>query len=249
MLLTAAATGLAAAAIATAAATATASAGAATHKTTTTTAPASATPTTKPLSKADQWLAKALKQEVGIGSVHIDGSIKQGKKTITLHLVVNGDGQGGGTFVQQGNTLHFLRVGPLLYFKAPTAFWAKNASTQQAETYGDKWLELSSLDSRFQSFDQFLSAPDLTAAVFQGHTKPLTVSKPTTFNGHRVVIVKEVNRANGKTAKGYMYIGAIGKPYVYGIFNDTPGEVVHLTFSHYGGPHSVTVPAKAINLT
>lgn len=224
-------------------------AGAATHKTTTTTAPKATTTTSKPLSKANAWLAKALKAEIAVGSVHIDGSIKQGKKTITLHLVVNGDGQGGGTFVQQGSTIHILRVGPLLYFKAPTSFWAKNATAQQAETYGGRWLELSSLDARFQSFDQFLSAADITAAVFQGHTTPLTIGKPTTYAGHQVVIVKEVLHKNGKTSKGYMYIGASGKAYVYRIVNDTPGQVSTLNFSRYGKARSVTVPANAINLT
>ena len=222
---------------------------AASHKTTTTTAPKGTTTTTTPLSKADTWLKKALQAEIGVGSVHIDGSVKQGKKTITFHLVVNGDGDGGGTFVQQGNTVNLLRVGPLLYFKAPLSFWAKNASAQQAQAYGGKWIELSSLDVRFQSFDQFLSAADLVAAVFQGHPKPLTVGRPTTFNGHSVVIVKEVARTNGKTSKGYMYIGASGKPWVYRILNDTPGEISNLVFSHYGKALAITVPPDAINLT
>jgi hypothetical protein len=224
-------------------------AAASTHRTTTTTAPKATTTTTKPLSKADSWLAKALKAEIGVGSVHIDGSVKQGKKTIGFHLAVNGNGDGGGTFIQQGNTVNILRLGPLLYFKAPTAFWTKNASPQQAQTYGGRWIELSSLDMRFQSFDQFLDAADLVAAVFQGHPRPLTVGKPTAYHGHEVVIVKEVARKNGKTSTGYMYIGASGKAYVYRILNDTPGEVSNLVFSHYGKAMPVTVPPNAINLT
>jgi hypothetical protein len=219
------------------------------HRSTTTTAPKATTTTTKPLSKADQWLTKALKTEISVGSVHIDGSVKQGKKTIGFHLVVNGNGDGGGTFTQQGNTVHILRLGPLLYFKAPMAFWTKNAPPQQAQTYGGRWIELSSLDVRFQSFDQFLDAADLVAAVFQGHPRPLTVGKPTSYNGHQVVVVKEVARKNGKTSTGTMYIGASGKAYVYRILNDTPGDVSNLVFSNYGKAIPVTVPPNAINLT
>ena len=219
------------------------------HRSTTTTAPSATTTTIKPLSKADQWLAKALKTEISVGSVHIDGSVKQGTQPIGFHLVVNGNGDGGGTFVQHGNTVHILRLGPLLYFKAPTAFWVKNATPQQAQSYGDRWIELSSLDVRFQSFDQFLDAADLVASVFQGHPRPLTVGRPTTYHGHQVVIVKEVARKNRKTSKGYMYIGATGKAYVYRILNDTPGEVSNLVFSHYGKAIAITVPPNAINLT
>jgi hypothetical protein len=217
--------------------------------TTTTTTTSQNTTTTKPLSKADQWLSEALQTEIGIGSVHIDGTIEQGTKTISLHLVADGNGQGGGTFVQQGNTIHILRVGTLLYFKAPRRFWAKNATARQAAAYGGKWLELSSLDQRFQSFDQFLDVADLTAAVFQGHPRPLTVGRPTTFAGHTVVIVKEVAHQNGKTSKGFMYVGAGGKAYVYRILNVSPGEVSNLVFSRYGKAVPVTVPADAINLT
>jgi hypothetical protein len=248
--MTAVATGLAATIAAASASASTAVAAAATsHRSTTTTAPQATTTTTKPLSKADQWLAKALKTEISVGSVHIDGSVKQGKKTIGFHLVVNGNGDGGGTFTQQGNIVHLLRLGPLLYFKAPLAFWAKNASPQQTQSFGGKWIELSSLDVRFQSFDQFLDAADLVAAVFQGHPRPLTVGKPTTYNGHQVVIVKEVARKNGKTSTGMMYIGTSGKAYVYRIFNDTPGDVSNLVFTNYGKAIPVTVPPNAVNLT
>jgi hypothetical protein len=248
VLLTAVATGLAGMAAA-ASVGADVAAAATSHRSTTTTTPSATTTTTKPLSKADQWLAKALKTEISVGSVHIDGSVKQGTKTIGFHLVVNGNGDGSGTFTQQGNTVHILRLGPLIYFKAPMAFWAKNAPPQQAQSYGGRWIELSSLDVRFQSFDQFLDAADLVAAVFQGHPRPLTVGKPTTYNGHQVVIVKEVARKNGKTSTGTMYIGTNGKAYVYRILNDTPGDVSNLVFSNYGKAIPVTVPPNAINLT
>ena len=181
--------------------------------------------------------------------MRIDGKITQGKSVILLDLLVNGDGEGGGVFVQSGSLVKIERVGPLLYFNAPKKFWASHATAAQTNQYGGKWLEFSALDTRFVSFDQFLSASDLVSAAFQGHPTPLSVGRPTTFAGHKVVIVKDTVATNGKKSTGLMYIAATGRPVVYKIVNDTPGEVGTLVFSHYGKALPLTVPPDAINLT
>jgi hypothetical protein len=216
--------------------------------TTTTTAPTTTTSGPSP-SAADRWLLKAIGAEAKIGSVQIEGKIKQGKTPIYLDLVVNADGEGGGTFIQNGYNMQLERVGTLLYFKAPLKYWQKSASASQAKTYGGKWLEISALDSRFVSFDQFLDADDLVFAAFEGHTTPLSVGKLTTYEGHKVVIVKESVVSNGKRSTGYMYIAAKGQPIVYKIINDTPGDVSTIVFSHYAKAVSLSVPPNAINLT
>ncbi len=77
----------------------------------------------------------------------------------------------------------------------------------------------------------------------------MTVSRPTTFAGHKVVIVKDTVRAHGKKSTGLMYVAATGRPYVYKIVDDTPGEVGTLVFSHYGKAVALTVPPEAINLS
>ncbi len=63
------------------------------------------------------------------------------------------------------------------------------------------------------------------------------VSRPTTFSGHKVVVVKDTVTSGGK------------KTYVYKIVNDTPGEVSTVVFSHYGKGVALTVPPNAINLS
>jgi hypothetical protein len=210
--------------------------------TTTTTFPAGAT-------TADKWVIRAIAAEQKFGSVHVVGKIKQGKSQIILELLVNGDGEGGGEFVQDGNLIKIERVGPLLYFNAPTKFWTTHATAAQAKTYGGKWIEFSAVDPRFTSFDQFLDAADLVVAAFQGHTAPLTVGKPTTFAGHKVVIVKDTVTTNGRKSTGLMYIAAKGPALVYKIVDDTPGDVSTVVFQHYGKGVTLTVPPNAINLT
>lgn len=220
--------------------------------TTTTTKAASATTTTAAghtPSEADTWLLKAIGSEAKIGSVRIDGKIQQNKTVIYLDLVVNADGEGGGTFIQNGFDIELERVGTLLYFNAPKKYWEKTATAAQATTYGGRWLEISALDARFVSFDQFLDADDLVFAAFEGHTTPLTMGKATTFQGHKVVVVKETVVSNGKRATGSMYIGATGRPIVYKIVNDSPGNQSTIVFSHYAKAVALTVPPNAINLT
>jgi hypothetical protein len=227
-------------------------AGAKATTTTTTTKAAHTTTTTAAAhtpSQADKWLLKAIGAESKFGSVRIDGKIEQNKTVIYLDLVVNSDGEGGGTFIQDGFNIELERVGTLLYFNAPKKYWQKTATAAQANTYGGKWLEISALDSRFVSFDQFLSADDLVFAAFEGHTTPLTMGKPTTFQGHKVVDVTETVVSNGQRATGSMYIGSAGRPIVYRIVNDSPSDKSTIVFSHYGKAVSLTVPPNAINLT
>ena len=54
-------------------------------------------------SAATTWVLKAIAAEKQMGSVHLDGTIKQGKSDIALHLVLDGDGDGTGQFTQAGN--------------------------------------------------------------------------------------------------------------------------------------------------
>jgi hypothetical protein len=224
---------------------------AATAATTTTTTSTTTTTTTTPSGSipADTWVLKAVAAEQHVGSVQVAGKITQGKSQILLQLLVNGDGEGGGEFVQEGSLIKIERVGPLLYFNAPAKFWTTHASAAQTKTYGGKWIELSAVDPRFTSFDQFLDAADLVVAAFQGHTTPLTVSRPTTFAGHKVVVVKDTVTSKGKTSTGLMYIAAKGPALVYKIVDDTPGDVSTVVFQHYGKGVTLTVPPNAINLT
>ena len=200
-------------------------------------------------SPADTWLTEAIGAEINVGSVHVDGSIQQGKSRITLHLLVNGDGEGGGTFQQGGYPIRLKRVATLLYFNAPKKFWSTYAPAAQAKRYGGKWIEVSALDSRFVSFVQFLYAAELAQAVFQGHHNPLTLAPSSTIGGRKMIVIKDVETANGEKSTGLMYVSATGTPYVYRIVAHTPGEVSTLNFSAYGKPVSITVPAEAINLT
>ncbi len=216
-----------------------------TTTTSTTTTPAAA-PTATP---TDSWLRRATAAESTLGSVHINGSIDQGKTHITLSLLVNGNGDGDGSFTQQGSRIQLKRVGPLLFFNAPTKYWNQHATKAETKRYCGKWIEVSALDARYEDFRQFLDAGELTASVFQGYTRPLTVSRPTKLDGHKVVIVSDSAAADGRTNSVKMYIDDTGKPYVVQIVDRTTTQATTLTFTAYGKSVSITTPPEPINLT
>ncbi len=99
------------------------------------------------------------------------------------------------------------------------------------------------------SFDQFLDAADVVNAVFRGDSAPLTVSKPTTFGGHKVVVVKDTATNTGKRSTGLMYVGTASPHYVYKIVDDTPDQTSTLVFTNYGKPVPLTVPPEPINVS
>ncbi len=200
-------------------------------------------------SAATTWVLKAIAAEKQMGSVHLDGTIKQGKSVIALHLVLDGDGDGTGQFTQAGSPIKLTRTGQLLFFNAPKKFWASHASKAQAAKYGGRWLEFSALDTSLSSFDQFLNASDLVAATFMGHPTPLTLSQPITDDHHKVVVVKDASTSNGHAATSTMDIASTGQPYVYRIVDNLPNEISTLVFSKYGKAVKVTAPAHALNLT
>ena len=161
--------------------------------TTSTTASSPTTPPTstgsassRPTSKASQWVLKAIAAEQKLGSVRIDGKVTQGKSVILLDVLVNGDGEGGGVFIQDGTAIKVERVGTLFTSTPPRSSGRQHASAAQAKAYGGKWIALPATDTRFASFDEFLDAPDLVAVTFKGHTSPLTMGTSTTFAGHKV---------------------------------------------------------------
>jgi hypothetical protein len=200
-------------------------------------------------STATGLVLKAIATERLMGSVHLDGTIKQGKSVVSLHLVLDGDGDGAGQFTQGGTPIKLSHTGQLLYFNAPKKFWASHASKAEATKYGGRWLKFSSLDPNLASFDRFLNASDLVSATFMGHQTPLTLSQPTTFDHHKVVVVKDVSTTDGRTVTSTMDIASTGQAFVYRIVDKSPGALSTLVLSKYGKAVKIMAPSHALNLT
>jgi hypothetical protein len=221
--------------------------------TTTTTAPPPTTTTTAPepplTGAASLAWHRAIATEAALGSVHIKGSIHQGSEVIDFTLLVNGDGEGGGTFAEEGSTFQLERVATMIYFNASKRFWTAHGSTSQAAKFAGKWIQVSALNSQFASFDQFLNAGDLASSVFRGYTAPLSM-KRTRWHGRRVERISDQTTGTSSSAASAaaMYVAAQGRPYVVAITYHTPSETGSINFSRYGRAVSISVPPEPISL-
>ena len=132
---------------------------------------------------ADQWVLRGHRAPSSkLGSVHIDGKITQGKSRDPPRSARERRRRGRRR-LRPGRQPHQDRAGRHRSSTSTRRRSSGPATPRAAQTkaYGGKWIEISALDARFTSFDQFLDAADLVAAAFEGHTTPLTVSRPTTF--------------------------------------------------------------------
>ena len=135
-----------------------------------------------------------------------------GQDRDTLDLLVNGDGEGGGKFIQHGNIIKIERVGPLLYFNAPKKFWATQPRRRRprptaASGSSSRRSTRASSPSTSSSMRPTSSPPPSRATR---HRSPW--ASPTTFDGHKVVIVKDTVTNGGKRSTGLMYIAARARP-------------------------------------
>ena len=182
-----------------------------------------------PPSTADQWLHRGHRgraQDRQRAHRREDHPGQERDPTSTCSC--NGDGEGGGAFIQDGSLIQIERVGtaPLLQ-RAQEVLGRATPRRRRPRRTAGKWLEISALDARFISFDQFLNAADLVVRRLPGpHDTAHRRAKPTTFagpQGRRSSRTRSRPAARRRT--GLMYIAAKGPPYVYKIVDDTPGEV------------------------
>ena len=195
-------------------------------------------------------MVKAFTAEEKLGSVRIEGKVTQGKSVIVLDLLVNGDGEGGGVFVQQGNVIKIERVGTLLYLNAPKRFWSTHASAAQTKAYGGKWIELSALDSRLRVLRPVPRRGRPGRRRLPGLHRPV--------DGEQADDLRRTTRssssrtrspAHGTRSTGLMYIGTASPHDVYKIVDDTPDQTSTLVFNNYGKAVPLTVPPEPINVS
>ena len=202
-------------------------------------------------SPADTWLLKAIGAEAKIGSVRIDGKIQQNKTVIYLDLVVNGDGEGGGTFIQNGFNIELERVGPAPLLQRTEEVLAEDRHRPRRPTPTGASGSRSRLWTPASSPSTSSSTLTTSCSPHSRATRhPSRWGSPRRIQGHKVVIVKETVVSQRQARRPATCTSrSTGKPIVYKIVNDSPSNKSTIVFSHYGKAVPLTVPPNAINLT
>lgn len=81
-------------------------------------------------------------------SVHLVGRLTSGGKPVTLDLVLVGPRGGQGSITADGSTFRIIRIGELLWFKAPRSFYA-NQPALPIDLLADRWLEAPASSGQF----------------------------------------------------------------------------------------------------
>jgi hypothetical protein len=179
-------------------------------------------------------LTKAVTALKGASSVHINGQITTGGKTIGLDLKVTDKNLGVGTLTMDGQTVELTRTGTNVYMKADAAFWKQFAGDKGdviATLLQGKYLKASTTDATYgqlAGFFDLVDQMDLTGEATKGETK--------TINGTPAISLVE----KGGDSPGTLWVATQGEPYPLRLEGPT-GEGA-IDFTEYNQPVDIRTP-------
>jgi hypothetical protein len=186
------------------------------------------------LSPAD-GLSKVTAAAAGQTSVHIVGSVKQGKSTLGLDVHA-GLASGVGTLHIGGGQVRLRLTNGTLFIEGDVKGlmglgFPKAAATASAT----KWMAAQATST---SLSALLSFTDLVKSIVTP-SGTVIAGKTSTLHGIRVYSLVDKTK-NG----GTLYVATTGEPLPVQIINSSPREAI--SFSEWGAPISVTAPPKVI---
>ena len=203
------------------------------------TAPAAA-PTASPAGNGvaalspEEILGRAKAALAGAGSVRIEGTADDEGALIAVEMRYGPD-RAIGTFAVDGLRLDLRRVGEDVYLKAGRGFWTEYADAELAALVAGRWLRTTLDDERFLDLSDFTDL-ERSAYDFLDLGGPFTKGKPGTEAGRPAIEVTDTSDEGGTLS-----VATDGEPYPLSV--RSPSDEV--TFSDYGVPVTVAVPAAA----
>ncbi len=150
-----------------------------------------------------QIASTALSAMKAAKSVHLQGSVTQSGKTVSIDASTFSDGDIDGSFVESGSTIELIKLGPTDYLKTTAAFYEANgAPSAVAALVGGRWIEAP--DSSLGFGSKFgLAAFSNSLSSNEGS---VTAGTTSTVDGQGVV---SVHSSTG----GTLYVATDGTPY------------------------------------
>jgi hypothetical protein len=196
-----------------------------------------------------QILAKATKAQSGARSFTVTGLVRDGSQTTGLKVTASSTGNGFGSVSLNGETVQIIKVGPNVYFRSGSAFWAKQGGATAAELFANKWVEGPASNADFSQLASFFSTAQLTSQFLGDSSSSAILSRAGTssINGQPVLVLKGHDRTN--SAGGSIFIATTGQPYVIRVSLAKGGGATGVvTFSRFNAPVNPRAPKGAINI-
>lgn len=185
-------------------------------------------------------LSDARNAATSAGSVHVSGTVNQSGRVIGLDLDLKA-GQGGkGSMTLNGSSFKLVRIGSELYINASAAFYHQvGVSGAALQVLNGRWLKSSVTGGDAASFAHFTDIGQLFSTLLPSGGALVKGGTATSANGQKVVILHD------QTGKATLDVSLTGKPYPVAVNVPT----VHMTFSKWNAPVTVTAPAGALDVS
>jgi hypothetical protein len=168
-------------------------------------------------------------------SVHITGTVAQGKDTLGLDVQA-GLTSGQGELRVGGGEVQLRLVNGTIYLNGDVkGLVALGFPKQTATASANKWI---GAQASATSLSALLSFSDLVKSIVTPHGT-VVAGRTTTVNGVSVYTLVDKTKDGGT-----LYIATTGEPLPVQVVNAKPHE--KLSFSEWSAPISVTPPAKVI---
>lgn len=174
-----------------------------------------------------------------VTSVHIKGKGTSGGDAIQVDIVA-GQGHGGGTISENGETFQTVLDGNTVYLEADAATWTKASNASVSRLVAGKWIKTTTDNQDFGALAGLLDISQFVSNFSQSGT--LTKGSVTTIDGVSVVPVTD-HGSDG----GILYVAASGTPYIIAL-GATGADRGRIDFTQYGTAKFPPDPTGAIDL-
>jgi hypothetical protein len=179
---------------------------------------------------AAEILSASRAAALGAGSVHLKTTSGQ----VVLDVKLSKAG-GSGRLSLAGATIEMVRIGSVLYLKAPTALYRRIGIN--ATVPADTWVKLPA--SAIPQLAAFTEMREQLSRLI--NLSSLTKSATSTLEGQKVIELRQTLKVFTRS----LFVAAMGKPYPVELA--LKGQVTgQTTLSEWDKPVTLTAPAKSI---
>jgi hypothetical protein len=189
---------------------------------------------------APQIVAAAKAAADGAATVHVAGTIVNGRKPLSMDMELLRERGGHGRIALEGLTIDLIRVDRIVYVNGSAAFYRHVAGRAAARLLQGKWLKAPASSGNFASLASLTDLRKLIDTTLADHGT-LARGPTSMIDGQKAVAIEDV------TGGGTLYIAASGSPYPIEIVKHGGGGG-RITFDRWNKAVVLAAPTNAINI-